>query len=344
MLGLLGKKLGQTRVYDAKGNIVHVTVVLAGPNRVIQCKTVEKDGYRAVQLGFDEQKESRVGRPLNGHFKRHNAAAVKRIREFRDFTLEVKPGDVVSVGIFAQGDYVDAIGTTKGRGFEGVMARHGFRGGDASHGAKGFRRRPAGCDIGAAPGVLHAPGAGLAWRSMPRNVLVVDPDAALADEIRRAFSPAGFSVTSLAAGEVTISNGQASFTGSRFHVRLSFGSSETRSFSSTGALLCEVVTMDLTQTASPNSYTGAGGGDSSTSASGSGRQTRTSRRPFSRRVSTSPLEIRRCRVRVDTPSVNAASSTESQSRLRARGLRSMPSERAASRSRRRSTSVGPTPQ
>jgi len=141
MLGLLGKKLGQTRVYDAKGNMVHVTVVLAGPNRVIQCRTVGTDGYQAVQLGFDDQKESRVSKPLNGHFKKHQAAAVKRVREFRDFPIEVKPGDVVGVNVFAPGDYVDAIGVTKGRGFEGVVKRHRFRGGDMTHGAKGWHRR-----------------------------------------------------------------------------------------------------------------------------------------------------------------------------------------------------------
>jgi large subunit ribosomal protein L3 len=141
MLGLLGKKLGQTSVYDARGVLVPVTVVLAGPNRVIQTKTVESDGYNAVQLGFDDQKEHRVTKPLLGHFKKFGAAAVKRVREFRDFTLPVKPGDIVGPSIFAQGDFVDAIGITKGRGFEGVMKRHNFRGGDASHGAKGWRRR-----------------------------------------------------------------------------------------------------------------------------------------------------------------------------------------------------------
>jgi large subunit ribosomal protein L3 len=141
MLGLLGKKLGQTSVYDARGVLVPVTVVLAGPNRVIQTKTVESDGYNAVQLGFDDQKEHRVTKPLMGHFKKFGAAPVKRVSEFRDFTLQVKPGDVVGPSIFAQGDFVDAIGVTKGRGFEGVMKRHNFRGGDASHGAKGWRRR-----------------------------------------------------------------------------------------------------------------------------------------------------------------------------------------------------------
>src|SRR5690349_394753 len=142
-LGLLGKKLGHTRVYDAQGVLHPVTVVLAGPNRVLQVKTqAGKDGYNAVQLGFDDQKEQRVTKGLLGHIKKHNGVAVKRIREFRDFSLTVKPGDVVGATMFSKGDFVDAIGVTKGRGFEGVMARHGFRGGDASHGAKGWRRRP----------------------------------------------------------------------------------------------------------------------------------------------------------------------------------------------------------
>jgi len=141
MLGLLGKKLGQTRVYDAKGNAVSVTVVLAGPNRVVQTKTVETDGYNSVQLGFDDQKESRLTKPLLAHFKKFGATATKRVREFRDFTLDVKPGDVIGPSIFAVGDFVDAIGVTKGRGFEGVVKRHGFRGGDSTHGAKGWHRR-----------------------------------------------------------------------------------------------------------------------------------------------------------------------------------------------------------
>ena len=141
MLGLLGKKLGQTRVYDAQGNLVPVTVVLAGPNRVIQRKTVESDGYNAVQLGFDDQKESRLSKSVQGHLKKFQTPPVKRVREFRDFPLDVKPGDTVGPAIFVQGDYVDAIGVTKGRGFEGVVKRHNFRGGDITHGAKGWHRR-----------------------------------------------------------------------------------------------------------------------------------------------------------------------------------------------------------
>jgi len=140
-LGLLAKKLGQTRVYNSQGIATPVTIVLAGPNRVLQCKTQQSDGYNAVQLGFDDQKEQRVTKPLLGHIKKFSGVAVKRIREFRDFSKEVKPGEVVGPALFAPGDYVDAIGVTKGRGFEGVVKRHHFRGGDSTHGAKGWHRR-----------------------------------------------------------------------------------------------------------------------------------------------------------------------------------------------------------
>ena len=141
-LGILGKKLGHTRVYDANGKVAAVTVVLAGPNRVLQVKTqAGKDGYNAVQLGFDDQKEQRLTKALLGHVKKHNGAAVKRIREFRDFSKDVKPGDVIGANVFAVGDFIDAIGVTKGRGFEGVVKRHRFAGGDSTHGAKGWHRR-----------------------------------------------------------------------------------------------------------------------------------------------------------------------------------------------------------
>src|SRR3974390_1538242 len=142
-VGLLGKKLGQTRVYYAKGGMTPVTIVLAGPNRVLQCKTQQSDGYNAVQLGFDDQKEQRVTKPLMGHIKKQSpdSPGVKRIKEFRNFSKEVKAGEVVGATLVAPGDYVDAIGVTKGRGFEGVVGRHAFRGGDSTHGAKGWHRR-----------------------------------------------------------------------------------------------------------------------------------------------------------------------------------------------------------
>src|SRR6266850_6769943 len=140
-LGLLAKKLGQTRVYNAQGIATPVTIVLAGPNRVLQCKTQQSDGYNAVQLGFDDQKEQRLTKPLLGHIKKFNGKAVKRIKEFRNFSKEVKAGDTVGATLFAPGDFVDAIGVTKGQGFEGVVKRHHFAGGDSTHGAKGWHRR-----------------------------------------------------------------------------------------------------------------------------------------------------------------------------------------------------------
>ena len=141
-LGLLGKKLGHTRVYDADGVLTPVTVVLVGPNRVLQVKkATDRDGYNAVQLGFDDQKEQRLSKAVNGHIKKHKGAAVKRIKEFRDFSREVNPGDILGADLFAVGQFVDCIGTTKGRGFEGVVARWAFRGGDMTHGAKGWHRR-----------------------------------------------------------------------------------------------------------------------------------------------------------------------------------------------------------
>jgi len=141
-LGILGKKLGQTRVYDAQGVMHSVTVVYVGPNRVIQVKTQGgKDGYNAVQLGLDEQKEHRVAKPTLGHFKKFGTPAYKHVREFRNFSKEVKSGDTVGADLFTVGDFVDAIGVTKGRGFEGVVKRHRFAGGDSTHGAKGWHRR-----------------------------------------------------------------------------------------------------------------------------------------------------------------------------------------------------------
>jgi len=153
MVGLLGKKLGQTRVYASDGSALHVTVVECGPNHVVQCKTPESDGYSAVQLAFDPQKDQRLSKPKLGHYTKHKTTGFKRIREFRDFALDVKSGDVVKVeDCFGAGDFVDVIGTTKGRGFQGVMKRWNFGGGRATHGAKGWKRRPGAISWGSTPG------------------------------------------------------------------------------------------------------------------------------------------------------------------------------------------------
>ncbi|HAB16866.1 MAG TPA: 50S ribosomal protein L3 [Verrucomicrobiales bacterium] len=141
-LGLIGKKIGHTRVYNADGVSTPVTVVQVGPNYVLQVKKQDsRDGYNAVQLGFDAQKESRLSKAVLGHVKKHNGTAVKRIKEFRDFSKEVKAGDVLGPDLFEVGQFVDCIGITKGRGFEGVVGRWSFAGGDMTHGAKGWHRR-----------------------------------------------------------------------------------------------------------------------------------------------------------------------------------------------------------
>jgi len=141
MIGLIGKKLGHSRVYDKSGKLVPVTVVLAGPNHVVQKKSVETDGYNAIQLGFDSQKESRLSKGLAGHLRKGGGHFVKKLKEFRDYGLNLNVGDSIDASLFQVGDYVDAIGVTKGRGFEGVVKRHRFRGGDMTHGAKGWHRR-----------------------------------------------------------------------------------------------------------------------------------------------------------------------------------------------------------
>lgn len=177
MIGLIGKKLGQTRVYDASGKAVPVTVVQAGPNYVVQTKTVETDGYKAVQLGFGAQKESRLTKAVTGHLTKGKAPALRRLREFRDFTPDVKPGDTVGVTLFAEGDYIDAIGITKGRGFEGVVKRHHFRGGDMTHGAKGWHRRSGAIGQRLFPGTvmrgMKMPGHMGQVRRTVQNLLVV---------------------------------------------------------------------------------------------------------------------------------------------------------------------------
>jgi large subunit ribosomal protein L3 len=143
-IGLLGRKIGMTRVYDANGKATPVTVIEAGGNTVVQVKNPETDGYSAVQIGFDSQKESRVTKPLIGHFKKANSEPKKFVREFR--LPDGLPVDVdlnVSVNQFQPGEFVDVIGRSKGKGFQGVVKKHGFKGQPAAHGSKTHRRNGA---------------------------------------------------------------------------------------------------------------------------------------------------------------------------------------------------------
>lgn len=141
--GLLGKKMGMTQLLQADGTVVPVTVIQAGPCVVVQKKTKQKDGYDAVQLGFVEfVKPKRVNKPMTGHFKKANVAPARFTREIAVAGDEsANPGDRVMVDIFNQNELVHIVGTSKGRGFAGVVKRHHFRGGRASHGSM-FHRAP----------------------------------------------------------------------------------------------------------------------------------------------------------------------------------------------------------
>ena len=142
MPGLLGRKIGMTSVFSADGKNVPCTVIEAGPCVVTQIKTLEKDGYKAVQLGFDDMKEKNVTKPMLGHFKKAGVTPKRHLAEF-SFESELNLGDVVSVDIFADSTYVDVIGTSKGKGFQGVVKRHGFGGvGQTTHGQHNRARKP----------------------------------------------------------------------------------------------------------------------------------------------------------------------------------------------------------
>ena len=141
MKGLIGKKLGMTSVYDESGVAVPVTVIEAGPCVVVQRRANDKDGYFAVQLGSEDQKEQRLNKPDLGHFKKAGVTAKRILKEFRvDGDAEVAVGDVVNASAFAEVNYVDIVATGKGRGYQGVVKRYGFGGGRASHGGDWTRR------------------------------------------------------------------------------------------------------------------------------------------------------------------------------------------------------------
>lgn len=135
MSGLIGRKIGMTSVYNADGKYVPCTVIEAGPCVVTQIKTVETDGYKAVQLAFGDKKEKNTSKPLIGHFKKAGVTPKRKVVEFKEFDQEVSLGQAVSTELFKEGDFVDVIGTAKGRGFQGVVKRHGFGGvGGQTHG------------------------------------------------------------------------------------------------------------------------------------------------------------------------------------------------------------------
>lgn len=145
MNGIIGKKIGMTSMYDARGRNVACTVIEAGPCVVTQVKSEETDGYNALQLGFGDAKAKNTSKPLQGHFDKAKTGPKRKVAEFRDFSVVSKAiGDILKVEeVFAVGDKLSAVGTTKGKGFQGVVKRHGFGGvNDATHGQHNRQRAP----------------------------------------------------------------------------------------------------------------------------------------------------------------------------------------------------------
>ncbi len=143
MSGLIGKKIGMTSVFSAEGKNIPCTVIEAGPCVVTQLKTAEKDGYSAVQIAYDETTEKHTSSSLMGHFKKANTTPKRKLAEFTSFTQEVALGDTITVDIFEENDWVDVTGISKGKGFQGVVKRHGFAGvGGQTHGQHNRQRKP----------------------------------------------------------------------------------------------------------------------------------------------------------------------------------------------------------
>lgn len=150
--GIIGKKIGMTQIFDEKGNVIPVTVIEATPNIVAQVKTVETDGYNSIQLGYGEVKDKHINKPEKGHFAKAGLTAKKHLREFRVEDVEnYKIGDEVKADIFEAGEKIDVQGTTKGKGFQGVIKRHGQHRGPMGHGSM-YHRRPGSMGSTSTPG------------------------------------------------------------------------------------------------------------------------------------------------------------------------------------------------
>jgi large subunit ribosomal protein L3 len=185
MKGILGKKVGMTQVFDGRGEAIPVTVIEAGPCFVAQIKTVERDGYSAIQLGMDEAKPKRLTQPQLKHLEKSNLPPLRYLRELRVSAEELgtfEEGQKLTVGIFEEGEFVDVIGVSKGRGFAGVVKRHGFRGGPKTHGQSDRLRAPGSIGACTTPGRVfkgkRMPGrmGGDRVTTQGLKVVIVDPE------------------------------------------------------------------------------------------------------------------------------------------------------------------------
>jgi len=152
MSGLIGKKVGMTSIFDENGKNLPCTIIQAGPCVVTQVRTDEVDGYNALQVGFDDKAEKRASKSEMGHAKKAGTSPKKKVVEFQGYDAEYKLGDTIGVDIFEEGEFVDVAGTSKGKGFQGVVKRHGFRGvGQATHGQHNRLRAPGSIGAGSDP-------------------------------------------------------------------------------------------------------------------------------------------------------------------------------------------------
>jgi large subunit ribosomal protein L3 len=180
--GLIGKKIGMTQIFDDDGLAIPVTIIEAGPCFVTQVRSRDKDGYSAVQLGFEETKPKRLTGGRMGHLKRNNLPPLRFLREFVASDPQVKEGDQVGVDLFSKGERVDVVGTSKGKGFQGGVKRYHFRGGPGSHGASDRERAPGSRGATTTPGRVYKGARGPGHMGDDRvteqnlKVVLVDPE------------------------------------------------------------------------------------------------------------------------------------------------------------------------
>ncbi|MRJ11136.1 50S ribosomal protein L3 [Ornithobacterium rhinotracheale] len=183
MSGIIGKKIAMTSLYDANGKNIPCTIIEAGPCVVTQVRTVETDGYSSVQLGFDDKKEKNAGKALTGHFKKAGTTPKHKLVEFYgDFVNEMSLGQEVKVDLFKEGEFVDITGTSKGKGFQGVVKRHGFGGvGQSTHGQHNRLRAPGSIGAGSDPSRVFK-GMRMAGRTGGKKVTVQNLQVVKVDE------------------------------------------------------------------------------------------------------------------------------------------------------------------
>ncbi len=193
MKGILGKKVGMTQIFDDRGEVIPVTVIEAGPCFVAQIKTVERDGYTAIQLGFEEAKPKRLTQPQLKHLQKSNLPALRHLREIRmapDDLSDLEEGQKLTVALFEPGEYVDVSGISKGRGFAGVVKRHGFRGGPKTHGQSDRHRAPGSIGACTTPGRVFK-GKRMAGRMGGERVTVQSLEIVMVDPERNLLALKG---------------------------------------------------------------------------------------------------------------------------------------------------------